>query len=167
MISKIIKLDDLLAKLVALRAEGKRMVFTNGCFDILHTGHVRYLAEAKASGEVLVVGMNSDSSVKSIKDVYRPVIPQNHRAEVLAALESVDFVIIFDSEPELLDLITALRPDVLVKGADWAEDDIEGADFVKSTGGSIVRIPLVPDISTTKIIEMIINSYRKDPEKSG
>jgi len=165
--SKIIKLDDLLVKLTPLRAEGKRIIFTNGCFDILHTGHVRYLTEAKASGEVLVIGMNSDSSVKSIKDVNRPVLPQAQRAEVLAALESVDFVVIFDSEPELLHLITSLRPDVLVKSADWEEGDIEGADFVKSTGGSIVRVSLVPDISTTKIIEMIINRYRKEPEKSG
>ncbi len=141
-----------------LKKAGKRIVFTNGCFDILHAGHVRYLAAARAEGDVLVVGLNSDKSVKLIKDGKRPIVTQTQRAEVISALSSVDFVILFD-EPDPLKLIQDVRPDVLVKGGDWAEKDIIGADFVKANGGKVVRVSVVPDMSTSLIIKRIVELY--------
>ena len=157
MLTKIVKLDNLVQKMNELRGEGQRIVFTNGCFDILHVGHVRYLAAAKAEGDVLIIGLNSDESVRFIKHKNRPLVSQNHRAEVLASLECVDYITIFD-EPNPLELIQSLKPDVLVKGADWKEKDIIGADVVKARGGKIVRVPVVPDISTSKLIQKIIES---------
>ena len=159
--SKILTLDKLLAILDALRRSGKKVVFTNGCFDIMHAGHVRYLAAAGSEGDLLVVGLNSDASVRSIKGNKRPIVNQDQRAEVLASLECVDCVVLFDA-PDPLTLIQALRPDVLVKGADWAEEKIIGGDFVKSLGGSVIRIPLVPEISTTQIVERILELHRQD-----
>ncbi|MBU0985888.1 MAG: D-glycero-beta-D-manno-heptose 1-phosphate adenylyltransferase [Proteobacteria bacterium] len=153
--SKILKLKDLIQLLKGLRKSGKRVVFTNGCFDILHVGHVRYLHAARSAGDVLVVGLNSDKSVKIIKDSKRPIIGQNQRAEVLASLWCVDYITIFD-EPDPLQLIKAIKPDVLAKGADWKEADIIGADVVKAHGGNVLRIEFVPDISTSRIIERII-----------
>jgi len=157
-VSEIIKLELLAAKLERLREIGVRAVFTNGCFDILHAGHMRYLTAAKSKGDVLVVGLNSDASVRLIKGEKRPVVSQEHRAEVLAGLRCVDYVTIFD-EPDPLRVIQTLKPDVLVKGADWAEEQIIGADLVKSRGGRVERIEVVPDISTTRIIETIIRRY--------
>ena len=154
---KILGRKDLAERAGALRREGKRVVFTNGCFDILHVGHVRYLASARNEGDVLVVGLNSDRSVKSIKQENRPVIPEDQRAEVLAGLWCVDYVTLFD-EPDPLPLIEAVMPDVLVKGADWAEDEIIGSDFVKASGGRVVRIEMVPDISTSRIIRRILET---------
>ena len=159
--SKILTLEDLLRTLEHLRESGKRIVFTNGCFDILHVGHVRYLASARAHGDILVVGLNSDESVKIIKDKGRPITNQDQRAEVLASLWSVDYITIFN-EPDPLRLIQALKPDVLVKGADWAEEEIIGADFVQTTGGQVIRIPLAPEISTSGIIERISKRYKKE-----
>jgi rfaE bifunctional protein nucleotidyltransferase chain/domain len=156
--SKILKLEDLMITLKNLRKSGKRIVFTNGCFDILHVGHVRYLTEARAKGDVLVLGLNSDASVKSIKSDSRPVVNQNQRAEVLAGLACVDYITIFD-EPDPLALIQAIKPDILVKGADWEETKIIGTDVVKSYGGEVVRIKLVPDISTSGIIRKILKLY--------
>ena len=155
MISKIVKVKELINRIEPFRRSGKQVVFTNGCFDIMHAGHVRYLAAAKAEGKILIVGVNSDKSVKSIKGKNRPIMPQDQRAEVLAGLWCVDYIVFFD-EPDPLRLIQAIKPDVLVKGEDWAEDKIIGADFVKADGGKVVRIAVVPDISTSMIIEKII-----------
>lgn len=140
------------------KAEGKRVVFTNGCFDILHQGHVRYLSEAKKCGDYLVIGLNSDRSVRSIKGRNRPLMCESARAELLAALCFVDGVVIFDEE-DPLTLIKYLQPQILVKGADWAEDDIVGAEQIKKTGGEVKRIPLVPGISTSDIIRRIIDLH--------
>jgi len=159
MLTKILQLNDLVKELSVIRQSGKRLVFTNGCFDILHAGHVRYLAAARAAGDVLVVGLNSDESVKTIKDDRRPIMTQDQRAEILAGLGCVDYITVFN-EPDPLALITAINPDVLVKGADWSEADIIGADVVKASGGKVVRVSVVPDISTSMIIERIVKRYR-------
>ncbi len=158
MISKIVRVKELINRIDPLRRSGKQVVFTNGCFDIMHAGHVRYLAAAKAEGKILIVGVNSDKSVKSIKGKNRPIMPQDQRAEVLAGLWCVDYIVFFD-EPDPLRLIQAIKPDVLVKGEDWDEDKIIGADSVKADGGKVVRIAVVPDISTSMIIEKIIKMY--------
>jgi D-beta-D-heptose 7-phosphate kinase/D-beta-D-heptose 1-phosphate adenosyltransferase len=156
--SKILKLSDLIQTVEDLRKSGKQIVFTNGCFDILHVGHVRYLADARSEGDVLVVGLNSDASVKSIKPDNRPIVTQEQRAEVLAGLVFVDFITIFD-ESDPLALISAIKPDILVKGADWKEKEIVGADVVKACGGKVVRVEVVPGISTSRIIRRIIKRY--------
>jgi D-glycero-beta-D-manno-heptose 1-phosphate adenylyltransferase len=143
-----------------LHREGNRIVFTNGCFDILHAGHVRYLSEARSYGDVLVVGLNSDSSVKAIKGEKRPIIPEMQRAEVLSGLWCVDFVTLFH-EPDPLKLIKKLQPDILVKGADWPEDKIIGADIVTGYGGKVVRIRMVSGVSTSEIIRKIVKTYGK------
>lgn len=155
---KIRSLSGMRALAARLRREGKKIVFTNGCFDILHVGHVRYLRKARSLGDVLVVGLNTDRSVREIKGEKRPVVPQEERAEVLAALEFVDYVVLFD-EPDPLRLISALKPDVLVKGADWTKKRIIGGELVEKSGGRITRIPLVPGASSTGVIERIIKSY--------
>lgn len=159
--SKILKLTDLIQMVKDLRKSGKQIVFTNGCFDILHVGHVRYLAAARSEGDVLVVGLNSDVSVKSIKPGNRPIVTQEQRAEVLAGLAFVDFITIFD-ESDPLALISAIKPDILVKGADWKEKEIVGADVVKAYGGKVVRVEVVPDISTSRIIRRIIKRFQKE-----
>ena len=136
------------------RAEGAHVVFTNGCFDLLHPGHVRYLAAARALGDVLVVGLNGDASVRRLKGAGRPVLGVEERAEVLAALAAVDHLIVFDDDtPQAL--IAALAPDVLVKGADWACEDIVGRDVVLARGGRVERVDLVPGVSTSEIIRRI------------
>ena len=152
--------EPLADRLEKIRATGRKVVFTNGCFDIVHAGHVRYLAAAGAEGDLLVVGLNSDASVRLIKGDTRPIVSQDHRAEVLAALECVDYVVLFDS-PDPLPLIQILKPDVLVKGADWAEEKIVGGEFVKSNGGKVVRVSLVPEVSTTQIIAKILDLNRR------
>lgn len=141
-----------LARIVRnLRARSKKIVFTNGCFDILHVGHVDYLAKARRLGDRLVVGLNSDASVRAIKGSHRPVNPQRDRARVLAALACVDYIAVFgESTPD--KLIRKLRPDILVKGADWKAADIVGARFVRSYGGRVARIPFVRGYSTTATI---------------
>jgi rfaE bifunctional protein nucleotidyltransferase chain/domain len=158
MTAKLFKKDDLVKEIGKHHKAGKRIVFTNGCFDILHAGHVRYLSAAKSEGDILVVGLNSDASVKAIKGKDRPITPQNQRAEVLAGLACVDYITIFD-EPDPLKLIQTLRPDVLVKGDDWPEEHIIGSDFVKSRGGRVVRVPAVPGASTSQIIKRIIKLH--------
>jgi rfaE bifunctional protein nucleotidyltransferase chain/domain len=158
MTSKILKLSDLLKVVEDLRNTGKQIVFTNGCFDILHVGHVRYLTAARLKGDALVLGLNSDASVKSIKPDNRPIVSQDQRAEVLAGLACVDYITIFD-EPDPLALIQTIKPDVLIKGADWEEKKIIGSDVVKSYGGNVVRIEVVPDISTSRIIQRILKLY--------
>jgi D-beta-D-heptose 7-phosphate kinase/D-beta-D-heptose 1-phosphate adenosyltransferase len=138
----------------ALRAGGERVVFTNGVFDLLHPGHVRYLAEARAHGDALIVAVNSDRSVHAIKGPSRPINDEQDRAEVLAALACVDAVVIFD-EDDPHAVISAIQPDVLVKGADWAEDRIIGRDIVEAHGGKVVRIAFAPGYSTTGMIRKI------------
>jgi len=142
-----------------VKGAGKKVVFTNGCFDILHQGHVRYLSEAKNCGDYLVVGLNSDRSVRNIKGKNRPLMSEGARAELLAALCFVDGVVIFDDEDPLA-IIKYLQPQVLVKGADWTQDDIIGAELIRKAGGEVKTIPLVPDISTSGIIRRIADLYR-------
>ncbi len=137
-----------------IRAAGQRLVFTNGVFDLLHPGHVRYLAEARALGDALVVAVNSDRSVRAIKGPSRPINPEADRAEVLSALSSVDAVVVFD-EDDPRAIIAEIQPDVLVKGADWAADRIIGRDVVEARGGRVVRIAFAPGFSTTSMIERI------------
>jgi len=153
--SKILPGHEIRPTLVALRAVGKKIVFTNGCFDIIHVGHVRYLRAARRLGDLLVVGLNSDRSVREIKGQGRPINPEASRAEVLSALADVDFVTIFD-EPDPLEIITLLEPDVLVKGGDWALENIIGADVVRARGGTVQVIPYVEGDSTTGLIERIV-----------
>ena len=155
MVRKILPLDQLLSTLSAERARGKRIVFTNGCFDLMHVGHTRYLQAAKELGDVLIVGVNSDASVRSLdKAPDRPIVPDAQRAEVLAALGCVDYVVIFN-ESDPLQLITSVLPDILVKGGDWALDRIVGRDVVEARGGVVKTIPLVPGVSTTGLLQRI------------
>jgi rfaE bifunctional protein nucleotidyltransferase chain/domain len=148
------------------RARRKKVVFTNGCFDILHVGHIRYLRKAKSLGDILVVGLNTDRSVRQIKGEKRPIVPQKDRAEVLAALEFVDYVVLFD-EPDPFSLIEKVRPTILVKGADWPKDKIIGRDVVEKAGGRVVRIPLVPGASSTGVIERIIQAHCGEGQGTG
>ena len=155
MAQKVLPRAQLLLSLAAERAAGRRIVFTNGCFDLMHIGHTRYLQSAKALGDVLVVGVNSDTSVRTLeKAPDRPIVPETQRAEVLAALGCVDYVVIFD-ESDPLQLISAVQPDVLVKGGDWTVDGIVGRDLVESRGGLVKTIPLVPGMSTTGLLQRI------------
>ena len=136
------------------RKHGKRIVFTNGVFDILHPGHLRYLQQARALGDVLIVGLNADASVRRNKGKERPINPQDERAEILEGLDCVDAVVLFDQDTPA-EIIRAIGPDVLVKGADWAEDAIVGRDTVEAGGGKVVRVRVEPGFSTTAIIEKI------------
>ena len=156
--NKILDRKILKEKLDTLRQEGKKIAFTNGCFDILHVGHVRYLRDARKTADVLVLALNSDLSVQSIKGEKRPLVCEEERAEILAALEFVDFVTIF---PELtpLELINYLKPDILIKGGDWPEDKVVGRDDVKKWGGRVILIPEVEGKSTTNIVEKIKRAY--------
>ena len=138
----------------AWKAAGRAVVFTNGCFDLLHPGHVALLEKARAEGDVLVVGLNSDASVARLKGAGRPIVPAEERAEVLCALEAVSRVVVYDEDTPQ-EVIAALLPDVLVKGADWALDAIVGRAEVEGAGGCVVRVEVVPDRSTTKIVERI------------
>ena len=149
--------EQALALVARLRAGRKTIVFTNGVFDLLHPGHLRYLRHARRLGDALIVGVNSDRSVRASKGADRPVTPEAERAEILAALECVDLVVIFDEDTPH-GIISALQPDVLVKGADWAEDAIVGRDIVAARGGRVVRIPLEPGYSTRAIVEKIRKS---------
>lgn len=146
---KILSWNELKKAVDEAKAAGKKVVFTNGCFDIIHLGHVRYLRDAKALGDILVIGLNSDKSVSKIKP-GRPVNPEGHRAEILSSLETVDYVTQFDEETPY-ELIKLLKPDVLVKGGDWKKEDIVGSDIAKETRS----LPYVKGISTTKLIEKI------------
>nr|WP_320193563.1 D-glycero-beta-D-manno-heptose 1-phosphate adenylyltransferase [uncultured Desulfobacter sp.] len=154
MVNKIVERDEMCRLAREYKSLGRTVVFTNGCFDILHAGHVAYLQKAKSFGDVLVLGLNSDLSVQRIKGDLRPVICQAQRARVVAALGCVDHVVLFDA-PDPGDLIRGIVPQVLVKGADWPEDKIIGAKFVKECGGRVARVAFEEDISTSKIIERI------------
>jgi D-beta-D-heptose 7-phosphate kinase/D-beta-D-heptose 1-phosphate adenosyltransferase len=151
---KIVTRDTLLSTVADAKRRGARVVFTNGCFDLVHAGHIHYLYEARRQGDVLVVGLNGDASVRRLKGPGRPVVPVEERAEVLAALEMVDFVTVFDADTPL-DLIRALAPDVLVKGADWAVEDVVGRQEVEARGGHVVLVPVRPGVSTTDLVERI------------
>jgi len=158
--SKIISLAKLKRKISLLKSYGSRIVFTNGCFDILHYGHIKYLQDAKKRGDYLIVAVNSDSSIKKIKEKNRPVIGQSDRLKTVAALSSVDFVILFNQDNPL-KLIKALKPDILIKGADWSKDKIIGADFVESYGGKVLTVNLVKGRSTSALIKKIVHDFSK------
>jgi len=147
--NKILNWNELKKVVDSAKAAGKKVVFTNGCFDILHVGHIRYLKEAKKLGDILVIGLNSDKSVSSIKP-GRPLNPQNQRAEVISSLDMVDYVTLFDEDTPY-EVIKLLQPDVLVKGGDWKKEDIIGSDIAKETHS----LPYIKGISTTEIIERI------------
>jgi D-beta-D-heptose 7-phosphate kinase / D-beta-D-heptose 1-phosphate adenosyltransferase len=143
-----------------LKGKGKRIVFTNGCFDLLHVGHIRYLEEAKSLGDVLVVGVNSDDSVRSLKGPNRPIVPEEERAEILSGLGCVDYVTLFD-EPEPLALISLLKPHILVKGGDWTKETTVGRQVVEQCGGEVVILPFVKGSSTSNLIETVLDRYEK------
>jgi D-beta-D-heptose 7-phosphate kinase/D-beta-D-heptose 1-phosphate adenosyltransferase len=145
-------------KIRQIQASGKRVVFTNGCFDILHAGHVSFLRRARALGDVLVVAINSDDSVKRLKGPSRPIFNENERAELLAAMEMVDLVTVFDEDTPLAAILK-LRPDVLVKGADWSLDDIVGRSEVEGWGGRVEALPLITGQSTSGIVERVLERY--------
>ena len=150
----LMSLSEACLFVASTREQGRIIVFTNGVFDLLHPGHVRYLTAARRLGDVLVVGLNSDRSVRANKGSDRPLIPELERAEVLAALDAVDLVVVFDEDTPLA-VITALQPDVLVKGADWAADAIVGREIVEARGGRVVRVPVLSGYSTSAIVETI------------
>ncbi len=156
--NKIMTVPELRPLLDILRAAGKKVVFTNGCFDIIHTGHTRYLSRAKSLGDVLIVAVNSDSSVRTIKGDKRPINTESDRMETLAALEFVDFVVVF-SEPDPYRIISELQPDILVKGGDWPVEKIIGRDIVEARGGRVVSVGYIEGASTTGIIEKILKNY--------
>lgn len=156
---KVFGLKTLQKKVRALQRQGKKIAFTNGCFDILHVGHVRYLAKARALGDCLVVAVNSDASVRRLKGIDRPIVPQRARMELLAALSAVDYLILF-GEKTPQKIIAALGPDILAKGGDWALDEIIGRDEVERRGGRVVRIKTVAGASTTGVIERILKRLR-------
>ena len=150
----ISSLESLIEERRGWKAAGRRVVFTNGCFDLLHPGHVRLLEAARAEGDLLVVGLNSDASVRALKGEGRPIVPQEERAEALRALEAVDRVLVYE-DPTPRAVIAALLPDVLVKGADWAPDAVVGREEVEAAGGRVVRVELSPGHSTTGLVGKI------------
>ncbi|MBX7220875.1 MAG: D-glycero-beta-D-manno-heptose 1-phosphate adenylyltransferase [Blastocatellia bacterium] len=157
--AKVCSLAELVAIRTRLKAEGKRVVFTNGCFDLMHPGHVRYLREARKLGDALIVAINSDRSVSELKGPARPILREMERAEVLAALEMVDFVVVFDDlDPRAT--IVALLPDVLVKGGDWDLSQIIGREEVEAAGGLVTPLPFVPGVSTTEIVARILQGVQ-------
>lgn len=160
--ARIMTHEAVRALVASERAAGRRVVFTNGVFDLLHPGHVRYLQEARALGDLLIVGLNADESVRRNKGPRRPINTQDERAEVLAALSCVDAVVIFgeDTPAEIVELV---QPDILVKGADWPADQIVGRDTVEARGGRVVRVPVEPGYSTTAIVERIRGAGQNRP----
>ena len=156
---KIISIDILPNFISDIRKDSKKIVFTNGCFDLIHAGHIRYLKEAKTFGDILIVGLNSDNSIKSFKDEKRPIIPEKERAEVLSGIEYIDYIIIFNEDTPI-KLIEIIKPDFIVKGGDYKKDaDVVGGDIVTSYNGIIKRASLAEGISTTYIIEKILKLY--------
>lgn len=165
---KIKHLKELKEILNIEKQNGKRIVFTNGCFDILHVGHIRYLEEAKNYGDILVVAVNSDASVKGLKGDSRPLVPEQDRAEVLAALGCIDYVLIFE-EPDPVRVITELLPHILIKGGDYKPDEVLGKDIVETNNGKVIIIPLVENRSTTNLVWQIRknNNYSKNERNKG
>lgn len=158
--SAILSLTELQSEREILRQQGRRVVFTNGCFDLLHPGHVRYLQQARTLGDVLIVALNSDRSVRELKGENRPILRQDERAEVMAALACVDYVTIFD-EPTPRTVIAALLPDVLVKGGDWGVEAIVGREEVEAAGGQVLSLPFVDGCSTSDVIQRIASRYSR------
>lgn len=156
----ILSLAELQSEREILRQQGRRVVFTNGCFDLLHPGHVRYLQQARALGDVLIVALNSDRSVRELKGENRPILRQDERAEVMAALACVDYVTIFDG-PTPRTVIAALLPDVLVKGGDWGVEAIVGREEVEAAGGQVLSLPFVDGCSTSDVIQRIASRYSR------
>ncbi len=161
--SSVLTLEQAILRFGREKRNGRRVVFSNGCFDLLHPGHIRSLEMARALGDVLIVGLNSDASVRQLKGQGRPVISERERAEILAALESVDAVVIFDDLTPR-ELIARLLPDILVKGGDWPGDQIVGREEVESAGGRVVSIPVVPGYSTSAILQKIREGFGEKPQ---
>ena len=157
---KIRRREDRRRIIEGLKTKGKRIVFTNGCFDLLHIGHIRYLEEARSLGDILVVGVNSDRSVRGLKGPNRPILPEEERAEILSGLECVNYITLFD-EPTPLELISSLQPQVLVKGGDWTKEAAVGKEVVEKSGGEVVILPFVEGSSTSNLIETILKRYEK------
>ena len=155
-LDKIVTRSEIVTIATQAHRDGKRIAFTNGCFDLLHVGHVRYLAAARDAGDLLIVGLNDDASVERLKGSSRPLVAEGARAEVVAALAAVDYVTLF-SEDTPYELIRAIGPDVLVKGDDWAPDQIVGRDVVEARGGRVLLIPVVAGFSTTSLVERLRN----------
>jgi D-glycero-beta-D-manno-heptose 1-phosphate adenylyltransferase len=164
--SSVLTLEEAILRFGREKRNGRRVVFTNGCFDLLHPGHVCSLELARELGDVLIVGLNSDASVRQLKGEGRPVISERERAEILAALESVDAVVIFDA-PTPREVIARLLPDVLVKGGDWPGDQIVGREEVEAAGGRVVSIPVVPGYSTSAILQKIREGFGEKPQPKG
>jgi D-beta-D-heptose 7-phosphate kinase/D-beta-D-heptose 1-phosphate adenosyltransferase len=161
MMKEKIKTNEDLQRIIKdLKTKGKRIVFTNGCFDLLHLGHIRYLKKAKSLGGILVVGVNSDRSVQSLKGPERPILPEEERAEILSCLECVDYITIFDGLTPL-ELISSLQPHILVKGGDWTKETTVGREVVERSGGEVVILPFVEGLSTSNIIETILKRFLK------
>lgn len=156
----IVSLPELVTRVAGLKQAGKRIVFTNGCFDILHVGHVRYLKSARGLGDALIVGLNNDASVRKIKGEKRPIVPERERGEILSSLRFVDYVVLFD-EPDPYNTIAAIKPDILVKGGDWSPENIIGRDIVESYGGEVRTIPFIEGASSSRIIDDIVTRYGK------
>jgi D-beta-D-heptose 7-phosphate kinase/D-beta-D-heptose 1-phosphate adenosyltransferase len=152
--------EDLHRMVEDLKKKGKRIVFTNGCFDLLHLGHIRYLEKAKSLGDILVVGVNSDRSVQSLKGPERPILPEEERAEILSGLECVDYITVFDEQTPL-ELISSLQPHILVKGGDWTKETTVGKEVVERSGGKVVIFPFEEGSSTSNLIETILKRYEK------
>lgn len=164
--SAVLTLEQAIVRFGRDKRNGRRVVFTNGCFDLLHPGHIRSLELARKLGDVLIVGLNSDASVRQLKGEGRPVVPERERAEILAAFESVDAVVIFD-ELTPREVIGRLLPDVLVKGGDWPGDQIVGREEVEAAGGRVVSIPVVPGYSTSAILRKIREGFGEKPQPKG
>ncbi|RAP33524.1 D-glycero-beta-D-manno-heptose 1-phosphate adenylyltransferase [Candidatus Marinamargulisbacteria bacterium SCGC AG-410-N11] len=154
---KLLSLNDLnqVTRTLKLKSSSNKIVFTNGCFDIIHAGHVQYLEDAKQLGDILIVAVNSDESIQRIKGTSRPIICQEHRISVLNALNMIDYLIMFDTDTPI-PIIESIQPDIHVKGGDYTEDELPESTIIREYGGSIKILPLVPDLSTSKIIEKII-----------
>lgn len=163
--SVILTLEEAILRFGREKRNGRRVVFTNGCFDLLHPGHIRSLELARALGDALIVGLNSDASVRQLKGEGRPVIPERERAEILSALESVDAVVIFDDLTPR-ELISRLLPDILVKGGDWPGDQIVGREEVEAAGGRVVSVPVVPGYSTSAMLKKIRDGARASRAES-
>jgi D-beta-D-heptose 7-phosphate kinase/D-beta-D-heptose 1-phosphate adenosyltransferase len=156
-----IKTKEELRRIVEdLKKKGKRIVFTNGCFDLLHLGHIRYLEKAKSLGDILVVGVNSDRSVRNLKGPKRPILPQEERAEILSGLGCVDYITVFNEQTPF-ELISSLQPHILVKGGDWTKETTVGKDVVERSGGEVVILPFEEGSSTSNLIETILKRYEK------
>lgn len=159
-LTKIKPLKALKKQIAGLKKQGKSIVFTNGCFDILHYGHAKYLQDAKGKGDILVVAVNSDSSIRKIKGKKRPIVDEDNRLKLLSALESIDYLTLF-SETTPLTVIQEIKPDILIKGADWDKKNIVGTDFVEAYGGKVLTIKLVKGLSTTDIIKKIVRASQE------